>query len=147
LRHGILAERFFFAERFVCGTVLLRNVFLCAERFFVRHVCVAERFLFADTVLRKGVLAKRNVFEERCCCGTGLSQNVVLLRNGFVAERFFAERVFRGTGFAERVSRNVFFVAERVRVRLASEVKRITARLVLGWGTAWGDLRVLPACH
>ena len=28
---------------------------------------------------------------------------------------------------------------------LTSEVKRHRARLVLGWGTAWEDLRVLPA--
>ena len=28
---------------------------------------------------------------------------------------------------------------------LTSEVKRRRARLVLGWGTAWEDLRVLPA--
>ena len=30
---------------------------------------------------------------------------------------------------------------------LTSEVKRRRARLVLGWGTAWEDLRVLPALH
>ena len=31
------------------------------------------------------------------------------------------------------------------RMHLTSEVKRRRARLVLGWGTAWEDLRVLSA--
>ena len=36
-------------------------------------------------------------------------------------------------------------VAENTGSLLTSEVKRHRARLVLGWGTAWEDLRVLSA--
>ena len=36
-------------------------------------------------------------------------------------------------------------VAENTGSLLTSEVKRYRARLVLGWGTAWEDLRVLSA--
>ena len=37
------------------------------------------------------------------------------------------------------------FLAECTGFLLTSEVKRHRARLVLGWGTAWEDLRVLSA--
>jgi hypothetical protein len=93
LRNGVFAERFFCGTFFLAELICLRTVFSVLRNGFV-----------AERVLLNCFVAKRFFSGTFLFCGTGLLRNV-FLRNGS-----FAERVFCGTDFAERVLRNVFFL-------------------------------------
>ena len=71
----------------------------------------------------------------RPCCNNSLLDGKLFLH----------VRPFWGRCFRSDSSRWRPYHVECTGSLLTSEVKRHRARLVLGWGTAWEDLRVLPA--